>query len=315
MRMLVVGAGSIGGLFGGRLAQVGRDVTFLVRPSRAAELRRDGLRIVSPLGDATVQPKLVSSNDIHDAFDVVFLSVKAYSLESAIGDFAPAVSDQTMILPILNGMKHMDTLAAHFGARAVLGGACKAATMLDKQGRIVQLTKLQDLAYGEMDGSRSERVTRLHEFMQGAGFEARISQSIVLEMWQKWTLLATLGGVTCLMRGNTGEIEGAHGGREFLTKFFNEVVSIVEAVGTPLGEAFIAATAELLLKPGAPTTSSLYRDLQEGNPVEADQILGDLLLRGAKAGLSAPLISAAYTHLCVYQNRVAGTRSAGSPRP
>jgi 2-dehydropantoate 2-reductase len=315
MRMLVVGAGSIGGLFGGRLAQVGRDVTFLVRPSRAEALRSNGLQIVSPLGDATVQPKLLASKDIHDAFDVVFLSVKAYSLESAIGDFASAVSDQTMILPILNGMNHMDTLAAHFGARAVLGGACKAATMLDKQGRIVQLTKLQDLAYGEMDGSRSERVTRLHQFMQGAGFEARISESIALEMWQKWTLLATLGGVTCLMRGNTGEIEAVHGGREFLTKFLNEVVSVIQAVGRPLGEAFIAATTELLLKPGAPTTSSLFRDLQEGNRVEADQILGDLLQRGAKVGLSTPLISAAYAHLCVYQNRVAATHPAGRPGP
>src|SRR5271170_2351140 len=231
MRMLVVGAGSIGGLFGGRLAQVGRDVTFLVRPRRAEELRRNGLQIVSPLGDATVQPKLLTSKDPHGAFDVVFLSVKAYSLESAISDFASAVNDQTMILPILNGMKHMDTLAAHFGARAVLGGACKAATMLDKQGRIVQLTKLQDLAYGEMDGSRSERVTRLHEFMQDAGFGARISQSIALEMWQKWTLLATLGGVTCLMRGNTGEIEAANGGREFLAKLLSEVVSVIQAVG------------------------------------------------------------------------------------
>ena len=308
MRMLVVGAGSIGGLFGGRLAQAGRDVTFLVRAGRAEQLRTDGLQIVSPLGNATVRPKLLASKDIHDAFDVVFLSVKAYSLESAIGDFAPAVSERTMILPILNGMKHMDTLAAHFGARAVIGGACKAATMLDKQGRIVQLTKLQDLAYGEMDGSRSERVSRLDEFMQGAGFDARISQSIALEMWQKWSLLATLGGVTCLMRGNTGEIEAAHGGREFLTEFLNEVVSVIQAAGVPLGEAFIAATSEALLKPGAPTTSSLYRDLQEGNRVEADQILGDLLLHGVKAGLRAPLISAAYTQLCVYQNRLAAAR-------
>jgi 2-dehydropantoate 2-reductase len=306
--MLVVGAGSIGGLFGGRLAQAGRDVTFLVRAGRAEQLRGDGLQIVSPLGNATVRPKLLASKDIHDAFDVVFLSVKAYSLESAIGDFAPAVSDRTMILPILNGMKHMDTLAAHFGARAVIGGACKAATMLDKQGRIVQLTKLQDLAYGEMDGSRSERVSRLDEFMQGAGFDARISPSIALEMWQKWTLLATLGGVTCLMRGNTGEIEAAHGGREFLTGFLNEVVSVIQAAGAPLGEAFIAATSEALLKSGAPTTSSLYRDLQEGNRVEADQILGDLLLRGVKAGLRMPLISAAYTQLCVYQNRLAAAR-------
>jgi 2-dehydropantoate 2-reductase len=306
--MLVVGAGSIGGLFGGRLAQAGRDVAFLVRAARAEQLRRDGLQIVSPVGNATVRPKLLASKDIHDAFDVVFLSVKAYSLESAISDFAPAVSDRTMILPILNGMKHMDTLAAHFGARAVIGGACKAATMLDKQGRIVQLTKLQDLAYGEMDGSRSERVSRLDEFMQGAGFDARISPSIALEMWQKWTLLATLGGVTCLMRGNTGEIEAAHGGREFLTGFLNEVVSVIQAAGAPLGEAFIAATSEALLKSGAPTTSSLYRDLQEGNRVEADQILGDLLLRGVKAGLRAPLISAAYTQLCVYQNRLAAAR-------
>jgi 2-dehydropantoate 2-reductase len=308
MRMLVVGAGSIGGLFGGRLAQVGRDVTFLVRPSRAEQLHRDGLRIVSPLGDAAVQPKVLVSTDIHDSYDVVFLSVKAYSLDSAISDFAPAVSDQTMILPVLNGMKHMDTLAARFGIRAVIGGACKAATKLDRQGRIVQLTKLQDVAYGEMDGSRSERIKRLDEFMQGAGFHARISESIALEMWQKWTLLATLGGVTCLMRGNTGEIEAAHGGREFLTKFVNEVVSVIEAVGTRLGATFIDDITAALLTPGAPTASSLYRDLQDGNRVEADQILGDLLQRGAKVGLHTPLISAAYTHLCVYQNRLTAAR-------
>jgi 2-dehydropantoate 2-reductase len=306
--MLVVGAGSIGGLFGGRLAQIGRDVSFLVRPGRAEQLRRDGLRIVSPLGDATVEPKLLASGDIHDPFDVVFLSVKAYALDSAVGDFAPAVGDQTIILPVLNGMKHMDTLAARFGARVVIGGACKAATKLDEQGRILQLTKLQDIAYGEMDGTRSERVSRLHEFMQGAGFDARISQSIALEMWQKWTLLATLGGVTCLMRGNTGEIEAAHGGRDFLTRFLGEVVSVIQGVGTPLGESFIATTAAVLLTPGAPTTSSLYRDLQDGNPVEADHILGDLLQRGVKAGLRTPLISAAYAHLCVYQNRLATAR-------
>jgi 2-dehydropantoate 2-reductase len=309
--MLVVGAGSIGGLFGGRLAHAGRDVTFLVRPSRAEQLRRNGLQIVSPLGDATVQPRLLASKDIHDAFDVVFLSVKAYSLDSAISDFFPAVSARTMILPVLNGMKHMDTLAARFGVRPLIGGVCKAATMLDVQGRIVQLTKLQDLAYGEMDGSRSERITSLHEFMQGAAFDARLSQTIELEMWQKWTVLATLGGVTCLMRGNTGEIEAASGGPEFLTNFLNEVVSVVEASGFSLGKAFLDTTAQALLSPGAPTTSSLYRDLQEGNRVEADQILGDLLRRGAKAGLRTPLISAAYTHLCVYQNRGNAARLTG----
>ena len=312
MRMLVVGAGSIGGLFGGRLAQAGRDVTFMVRPSRAEQLRKDGLQILSPLGAATVRPKLLANGDIHSAFDVVLLSVKAYSLESAIVDLAPAVSKRTMILPVLNGMKHMDTLAARFGVGSVIGGVCKAATMLDERGRIVQLTQLQDLVYGEMNGSRSERITSLDEFMQGAGFDARLSRAIALEMWQKWALLATLGGVTCLMRGNTGEIEAASGGREFLTSFLNEVVSVIKASGIALGEAFLAATAKALVLPGAPTTSSLYRDLQEGNPVEADQILGDLLRRGAESGLRTPLISAAYTHLCVYQNRIALNRATGA---
>jgi 2-dehydropantoate 2-reductase len=309
MRMLVVGAGSIGGLFGGRLAQAGRDVTFLVRPSRAEQLRRNGLQIKSPLGNATIQPKLLASKDIHDAFDVVFLSVKAYSLDSAIADLASAVSDRTMILPVLNGMKHIDTLTGRFGARQIIGGVCKAATRLDERGRIVQLATLQDLAYGEMDGSRSERISSLHEFMQGAGFDARLSQTIVLEMWQKWALLATLGGVTCLMRGNTGEIEAASGGREFLTNFLNEVDSVVRASGIALGEAFLNTTAQTMLSPGAPTTSSLYRDLQEGGRVESDQILGDLLRRGAGAGLRTPLLSAAYTHLCVYQNRNAAAHS------
>ena len=305
MRMLVVGAGSIGGLFGGRLAQAGRDVTFLVRPGRAEQLRRNGLQIVSPLGDATMQPRLIAGKDIHDAFDVVFVSVKAYSLDAAISDLSPAVGARTMILPVLNGMRHMDTLAARFGVRPLIGGACKAATTLDGQGRIVQLTKLQELAYGEMDGSRSERITSLHEFMQGAAFDARLSQTIALEMWQKWTLLATLGGVTCLMRGNTGEIEAAAGGTEFLTDFLNEVVAVVQASGISLGRDFLDTTTQTLLSPGAPTTSSLYRDLQAGNRVEADQILGDLLRRGTKAGVRTPLLSAAYTHLCVYQNRSA----------
>ena len=303
MRMLVVSAGSIGGLFGGRLAQAGRDVTFLVRPGRAEQLRKNGLQIVSPLGDTTMQPGLIASKDIHDAFDVVFLSVKAYSLDSAISDLSPAIGDRTMILPVLNGMQHMDTLAARFGVGPLIGGVCKAATMLDGQGRIVQLTKLQELAYGEMDGSRSQRITSLHEFMQGAAFDARLSQTITLEMWQKWTLLATLGGVTCLMRGNTGEIEAAEGGAKFLTDFLNEVVSVVEASGVELGKDFLEATTQTLLLPGTPTTSSLYRDLQEGNRVEADQILGDLLRRGTKARLRTPLLSAAYTHLCVYKNR------------
>src|SRR5580700_10356474 len=132
MRILVVGAGSVGGYFGGRLAQAGRDVTFLVRPLRAQQLARDGLRIVSPHGDVVLTPKLLSAEQLTQPYDVVFLSVKAYALDAAMNDFAAAVGAETMILPVLNGMRHVELLIARFGKQQVLGGVCLVATEIDE---------------------------------------------------------------------------------------------------------------------------------------------------------------------------------------
>ncbi len=195
MRLLVVGAGSTGGYFGGRLAQAGRDVTFLVRPRRAAQLQAGGLQIVSPHGDVTVRPKLVTADDIDAPYDAVLLAVKAYSLDAAIKDFTVAVGPDTTIIPMLNGMRHVDILEERFGKQAVAGGVCKVASTIDSAGRIVQLANFQELAYGESDGSVSPRMEELDAFMQGAGFDARLSRSIDYEMWEKWTLLATIGGI------------------------------------------------------------------------------------------------------------------------
>jgi 2-dehydropantoate 2-reductase len=305
MRILVVGAGSTGGYFGGRLAQAGRDVTFLLRPGRAQRIRADGLQIVSPLGDVTLAPKLVTAGEIASSYDAVLLTVKAFSLDAALDDLTPAVGSETMILPVLNGMKHMDLLTARFGRNAVAGCVCKVATMMDGQGRIVQLSTLQDLVYGERDGVASDRMIRLDAIMQGAGFNARLSPTIEREMWEKWILLATLGGVTCLMRGTIGHIEAAPGGAAFAHRFLDEVTAIVTAVGTPPSAAFLAGARAAVTQKGSPLTSSMYRDLQNGSPVEAQQIIGDLLTRGQGAGIDAPLLAAAFSSLSIYQKRVA----------
>jgi 2-dehydropantoate 2-reductase len=305
MRLLVVGAGATGGYFGGRLAQAGRDVTFLVRPRRAAQLRESGLQIVSPHGDVTLAPKLVTADEIKAPYDAVLLGVKAYSLDAAIEDFAPAVGPETMIVPMLNGMRHMEVLEARFGKESVVGGVCKVATTVDPAGRIVQLAKFQDLAYGERNGSASQRMGALHAFMQGAGFEARMPPSIAYEMWEKWVLLATLGGITCLMRGNIGEVVAAPGGASFILSFFDEVISVVSAVGDAPKPAFVEAMRKALTMPGSTQAPSMYRDLQQGSPIEGDQIVGDLLARGGKAGLATPLLATAYAHLSVYQNGLA----------
>jgi 2-dehydropantoate 2-reductase len=185
--------------------------------------------------------------------------------------------------------------------------------MLDDEGCIVQLAPFQEIAYGEMDGSRSSRIMAVDEFMRGASFDARLSANIALEMWEKWALLATLGGVTCLMRGNLGEIEASPGGAEFLMRFFEEVTFVIGAVGMPLDAAFLSQTRALLAAAkGSSLTSSMYRDLMAHRPIEADQIVGDLLARARDASLSTPLLAAAYTNLCVYQRRLVSAQSRSS---
>jgi 2-dehydropantoate 2-reductase len=307
VRLLVVGAGSTGGYFGGRLANTGRDVTFLVRPARAAQLEAYGLQVISPHGGFTLAPKLIRAGSIDAPFNAVLLAVKAYSLEVALDDFAPAVGPETIILPVLNGIKHVDTLQARFGEKTVVGSVCKVAATLDDQGRIVQLTRGHELAYGEISGASSARIQQIDSFMQGAGFDARVSGAIEREMWEKWVVLASLSGITCLMRGSIGNVEAAPGGTDFAVRFVDEVISAVRGVGHPLSEDFLAKTKALLTEHRSSMTSSLYRDLQNGSPIEADQIIGDLLARAQSVGVATPLLAAAYTHLCVYQLRCQDT--------
>ncbi len=301
MRMLVVGAGSTGGYFGGRLAHAGRDVTFLVRPARAEQLRRDGLHIVSPHGDLTVTPHLVTADAIGGPYDVVLLTVKAFALDAAIADVAGAIGPATMIVPVLNGMRHIETLVARFGDAAVLGGIAFISTTMDDAGRIVHLGKPHDLTYGERAGGTSERVAALDATMQGAGFTARVSERIIPEMWEKWITLASLGGINCLMHGSIGDVVAASGGAAFATAFVDECVTAASAGGAQPAPAFVEKIRTMMTTPGSPFTSSMYRDLQAGSDVEADQIIGDLFARGTAGGATLPLLGAAYTSLKVYQ--------------
>jgi 2-dehydropantoate 2-reductase len=309
MRILVIGAGAVGGYFGGRLAQAGKDVTFLVRPHRAETLRTHGLRITSPHGDAVVHPKLVAADRLSETYDVVILSVKAYSLEAAMNDCSPAVGPATMILPLLNGMRHLDTLADRFAANSVLGGLCLIVADVTADGRIVQHTEVHRLAFGERGGGITPRIEILDREMQGAPLEARASANIMQEMWEKWVMLASLGGATCLLRGSIGEIEAVPGGGDMARAILDECANIARASGYAPQQAFLERTAKLLTTPGSGLTSSMYRDMSKNARVEVEQILGDLIGRGQKHGLATPFLNAACAQLRIYEARRA--RSTG----
>jgi 2-dehydropantoate 2-reductase len=311
MRILIVGAGGVGGYFGGRLAQAGRDVTFLVRPRRAEQIQAQGLRILSPYyGDLTVRPETITAAQIVAPYDIIFVSVKSYDLTLAVDDFTSAVGPETVIIPVLNGMHHMDVLTERFGENAVLGGVCYLATKIDSQGRIIQLADFQNIKYGELDGEKTSRIEAVHQAFQGAGFDTAISADVLRDMWQKWVFLASLGAITCLLGGNIGEVVAVPGGAALSISALHECAAIAAACGYPLSEEFLTEKSSQLTAPASPLTSSMYRDRKEQAPVEVDNILGDLIERGRKRGLSAPIVQAAFVSLRIYQRRRTRAKAA-----
>ena len=316
MRTLVVGAGATGGFFGARLAEAGADVTFLVRQARAARLSSSGLAVASPLGDVVIaDPDLVTADGLsaRRPFDLVLLSCKAYDLDAAIEDLAPAVGPETAILPVLNGLAHLDALDAHFGAGRVLGGCCAIAATMTPDGAIRQMSELGSITYGERDGSRSDRIAAVDTMMRGAApkFEAHLSNEVLLEMWEKWVFLAALAGSTSLMRAAVGDIVAAPGGRDFMAALHAECALVADACGfAPRAAATDWARARLTA-PGSTFTASMMRDIEAGVRIEADHIIGDLIARGRATAPDAtlPLLGQVRVALATYEGRRARERA------
>jgi 2-dehydropantoate 2-reductase len=308
MKILVLGAGGVGGYFGGRLAQAGADVTFLVRPARREQLARDGLRITSPLGDLTTPVKTVLADELGPGYDLAILTCKAYDLDSSMDAIAPAMKGACTVLPLLNGLAHLDRLDARFGRQHVIGGSCAIDVMLLPDGVIRHSGRLQRIVFGERDGVKSARTLAFAEALGKTTIGWEHADDVLLRMWEKLVMLSVLAAITCLFRGNVQEIMSAPGGREAAERALAANVQIATREGYAPTSAALALAHDRLTDPAGQWSASMMRDLEGGRPVEADHIIGWMLDRARAHGVDDLVLSLAYTHLKTYERRRADGR-------
>jgi 2-dehydropantoate 2-reductase len=303
MRILVLGAGGTGGYFGGRLAAAGRDVQFLVREARAAQLAAQGLRVKSPFGDLDLPVRTVTATTLAPQYDLILLSCKAYDLDGAMDALAPGLGPDTLILPLLNGLRHMPLLDQRFERAHVLGGLCHIAATLNERGEVLHLNRVHLLTLGARSAQQAAAVGDLERTLGGAGFEFKLSHDIERELWAKFVFLTTLAAMTCLMRGAVGEIMATRDGKALMNEVFDACLAVAAAAGFALAPDWQAKTRAFLTDRASLLTASMLRDLEAGGRTEADHILGDMVERAAAASIAAPVLRAAYCHLQTYAGR------------
>ncbi|MGM0829449.1 MAG: ketopantoate reductase family protein [Bacillota bacterium] len=301
MRILVVGAGAVGGYFGGRLIEKGEDVTFLVRERREQQLKEHGLHIESVHGDFHCEPKTLRSAEKVEPFDAIILSTKAYHLKGAIESLHTFVGENTMILPLLNGMSHVDDLIEAFGEERVIGGLCFVESTLDAAGKVIQSSPIHDLVFGERSGERTDRIVKLEEAFSGTKANFRLSDTIEQEMWHKYLFITTLSGVTSLYRSPIGPIREIGEGADMIKGVLYEAAEIMRDLKAPLAEKIEEAQYDKINQMGYSMKSSLQRDMEKNLSAEAEHLYGYLLKAAETQGIEARVLRLIYGNLKIYE--------------
>lgn len=299
MRILILGAGGIGGYYGGRLAEAGADVTWLVREKRLRLLQEQGLRVKSPFGDISMPVKAVTADTAGPDYDLIMLAPKAYDLDDSLHSLAGALKGDALLVPFLNGLTHLDILDSRYGRARVAGGVAQIGATLDAQGAVLHLNKIHSLTVGPRDPAQRERLQAFHALCQGARFDAVYSENIELDLWIKWTFLATLAAATTLYRGSVGQIMATVRGAELVDRMYRECLAVSAAYGFALPEAVQSKARGTLLAAGSDFTASMYRDLVSGQRTEHEHVLGEMCRKASEKGLDTPLMAAAWCHMQV----------------
>lgn len=289
MRIAVMATGAVGGYFGGRLAQAGHEVAFVARGSQLEALRTYGLRVQSPLGDMHL-PRVEVTDDSATIgpVDLVLFSVKLWDTAAAAEAVKPLLGEETAVVSFQNGVVKDDILRQTLGAEHVIGGACYIAATIAEPGFIRHSGTLQKLLFGEYEGSMSPRVQQFRDACTESGIDAEISDRIEQAIWEKFVFLVGLSGVTSLARSAIGPIRSHPRSRAFLHDVIEEVVQVGRAQGAPLAADYADERLAFIDRLPASSTSSMLRDLEQGNRIEVAWLSGDVVERGARLDVPTP---------------------------
>lgn len=303
MNILILGAGAIGGYFGARLIEAGLDVTFLVREHRAQQLKQDGLRLISAKGNCTAKTNVVlNASDVTDV-ELIILSCKAYDLPEAIESVKSVVTEKTMILPLLNGIAHLEMLDMVFGSERVLGGYCHIGVTVTEEGIVKHLNDLDQLTLGPRFECQVPSAHHIATQFRQAKLTVNNSHRIIEEMWEKYIFVTVLAAVTCLLRGSIGAINSTIYGSGLISDLLEDCIHAVEKGNIHLSKdwrstAFIALTAC-----DSNSTASMLRDLLNGKKTEYKHIIGNMVRYLESFRIVNPVLTAAYTQLQIYADK------------
>lgn len=302
MNIVVLGAGAVGGYFGGKLAYNGFSVQFLVRKNRYEQLKSRGLNVKSRHGDFSVQPNLVTNvNDI-DHPDIVIVALKNYHIDNAFQQLEQLVEKGATILPLLNGIKHLDLLISKFGKEKVLGGLCYIEATLNEEGDVIQTSQLQDIMFGSISQSHSNLLNKLEAMMKESGINGSQSEVILEEMWKKYIFLTSLSSITASTRQPIGVSLQDPVTSSFLKDLISEVFEIAKARNIPLPVDTVDNVFKKLHSLSPTMTASMHRDLEKSLPIELDSLQGYLIEQAQEYGINTPCIKAIYALLHPYKN-------------
>ena len=297
MKIGIVGAGGVGGYYGGQLARVGTEVGFVARGEHLAAIRERGLRVRTPNEDFTVN--VAASDDPAEigACDAVLFCVKSYDTESAAALLDPLLKAGIGVVSLQNGVDNEEKIAARIGTEHVVGGASFILAHIAEPGVVERTGSVQRIVFGELDGSQTDRSDRLLAACRAAGIDAHLTDDIRRVLWDKYAFLCALAGLTAVTLVPIDELMRVPETRELFRQMVREAVLVAQAEGVDLGDDIVDEKAEFAaaLEPGS--FSSLHHDLVSGRRLELDALHGELVRRASRHNLSVPVTAIVYALL------------------